>query len=191
MIELTEKRPNAGDAGVADVADDTLTLPYEARQKSRHRVRLDSGREAAVVLKPGTVIEDGDRLVARDGTTVLVCAAHEPVSTASSVDPQTLARACYHLGNRHVALQVGAGWVRYQPDHVLDEMLRGLGLEVVHESTSFKPERGAYGGHSHSHTQSHSHGHSHPHSHDDESHHDESHGDASHHDHATPPRHSS
>jgi len=146
MLTFTEKTRGAG------AAADTLTLRFELRQKSRQRVRLDGGREAAVVLAPGTALDDGDHLRAADGTEILVRAALEAVSTARSDDALQLARACYHLGNRHVRLQVGAGWVRYQPDHVLDEMVRGLGLNVTHESARFEPERGAYGsGHHHHH----------------------------------------
>jgi urease accessory protein len=148
MIELIEKLQGGGEA------DDTLTLPYEPRQKSRQRLHLDSGREAALLLPPGTRLDDGDRLRAADGMTVRVSAATEAVTTARTDDPLRLARACYHLGNRHVPLQIGPGWIRYQPDHVLDEMVRGLGLAVIHESARFEPERGAY------------HGHAHPHSHD-------------------------
>ncbi len=90
------------------------------------------------------------------GFTVRVCAALETVSTARTGDALRLARACYHLGNRHVALQVGDGWVRYLPDHVLDDMVRGLGLTVREEPARFEPERGAYAGqppalHSHPH----------------------------------------
>lgn len=153
MIELTEKIRAAG------AVEDTLTLPYESRQKSRQRVRLDSGREAAVILPPGTAVDDGDYLRSQDGATVRVHAASEPVSTARCSEPLRLARACYHLGNRHVALQVGEGWVRYRPDHVLDDMVRGLGLTVAQESAPFQPERGAYGGYGHAHSHSHSHPH--------------------------------
>ena len=145
MLELIEKMSQGGKA------EDALTLPYELRQKSRQRVRLDSGRDAALVLTPGTQLDDGDLLSTADGILVRVKAAMEAVSTARTDDALHLARACYHLGNRHVALQVGTGWVRYQPDHVLDEMVRVLGLTVVHESARFQPERGAYHGHSHSH----------------------------------------
>lgn len=159
MIELTQKVASEGDA------DDTVTLPYALRQKSRQRVRLASGREAALVLPPRTALADGDRLQAADGTAVRVRAALETVTTARSDDALQLARACYHLGNRHVALQIGPGWVRYQPDHVLDDMVRGLGLTVVHESVRFEPERGAYAGQSHGHDHSHGHEHAQGHEH--------------------------
>jgi len=145
MIELIEK--TAPDGAIVD----SLTLPYELRQKSRQRVHLDGGGEAALLLPPGTFLLDGDRLAAADGTAVRVHAAAETLSTARSDDPLLLARACYHLGNRHVALQVGPGWVRYQPDHVLDDMLRRLGLVVRQESAAFEPERGAYHEHGHRH----------------------------------------
>jgi urease accessory protein len=161
MLELIEKTLHDG------AVDDTITLPYALRQRSRQRVRLDSGREAALMLPPSTQLADGDRLRAVDGTAVRVSAAVEDVSTARTDDPLRLARACYHLGNRHVALQIGAGFVRYQPDHVLDDMVRGLGLTVTREATPFEPERGAYQSQPHGH--GHAHGHSHPH--DDGHHH--------------------
>jgi urease accessory protein len=145
MIELIEKVQHDGEI------DDTLTLTYELRQKSRQRVRLDSGREAALLLSPGTQLDDGDRLRAADGTSVRVSAAMEAVATAHTDDRLRLSLACYHLGNRHVALQIGPGWVRYRPDHVLDEMVRGLGLTAIHEFARFEPERGAYHGHAHPH----------------------------------------
>ena len=145
VLELIEKVPCDGEV------DDTVTLPYDLRQKSRGRVRLDSGRPAALLLPPGTSLDDGDRLRGTDGTSVRVIAATEAVATARTDDPLRLARACYHLGNRHVPLQVGPGWARYQPAHVLDEMVRGLGLAVIHESARFEPERGAYHGQAHPH----------------------------------------
>lgn len=142
-------------------ADTTLTLPFESRQKSRLRVHLDNGEEAALFLERGQVLRDGDRLRGNDGLVVEVRAAPEPVSTTASGDATLLARACYHLGNRHVALQIGPGWVRYRHDHVLDDMLRHLGLEVGYELAPFDPESGAY----HS-AHSHGHGHGHAHHHD-------------------------
>ncbi len=159
MLELIEKAPGGGEV------DDTVTLSYELRQKSRQRVRLDSGRTAGIILPPGTRLDDGDRLRAADGTAVRVSAATEAVTTARTDDPLRLARACYHLGNRHVPLQVGPGWVRYQPDHVLDEMVHGLGLAVSHESARFEPEGGAYGKHPHRHDGADEHATSHGHHH--------------------------
>ncbi len=130
--------------------------------------RLDNGREAGLVLERGTVLRHGDGLLAADGTRITVCAAEEAVSTVSTDDAESLARAGYHLGNRHVPLQVGPGWVRYRADHVLDDLVRGLGLVPRHGLAPFEPEAGAYGGahshgehhdHDHEHGEAHSHGH--------------------------------
>lgn len=132
--------------------DATLTLPFDSRQKSRLRAMLDNGAEAGLMLPRGTILRGGDLLKAEDGTVVKVQAAHETVSTAQVSDARLFARACYHLGNRHVPLQIGENWLRYQHDHVLDDMLTGLGLQVTCEQAPFEPEAGAYsGGHQHHH----------------------------------------
>lgn len=134
-------------------ADEVLTLPWERRMRSRQRVRLDGRGEALLVLPRGTVLRDGDRLTGAHGRRLRVVAAAETVSTAHARDGQGLLRAAYHLGNRHVTVQIGAAWLRYLHDHVLDDMLRGLGLHVVVEQAPFEPEAGAYAagqGHGHS-----------------------------------------
>jgi len=131
-----------------------LVLPFERRQKTRHRTRLSTGVEIGIQLARGTVLRGGDRLRAPDGTVIEVVAAPERVSTVRSRSLQELARAAYHLGNRHVALEVGDGWVRYLTDHVLDAMVEQLGLPVSREVEPFEPEAGAYGGHA-------GHGHAH------------------------------
>jgi urease accessory protein len=137
-------------AGAGDPIAATLTLAFDRRQKSRQRVTLDNGEAAGLQLPRGAVLRDGQRLQSDDGVTVQVRAADEPVSTVHSADPAALARAAYHLGNRHVALQVGDGWLRYRADHVLDDMVRGHGLAVVNEQAPFEPEEGAYA-HAHHH----------------------------------------
>lgn len=124
-----------------------LTLPFEMRQRTRQRVRLDDGREAALSLPRGMLLRGGDRLLADNGEIIIVKAAAEEVSTVFCTYPLQLARAAYHLGNRHVAVQVGAGWLRYVRDHVLDHMLLAMGMSVTHEAVSFEPEAGAYHGH--------------------------------------------
>ena len=144
MLQLT-RRLQQGDPTT------TLTLPLESRVRSRLRVVLDDGTEAGVFLDRGQVLRDGDLLSGTDGIVVRVCAAAEPVSAVHCTDPLLFARACYHLGNRHVPLQIEDGLLRYQPDHVLDEMLRGLGLQPDHTEAPFDPEPGAYGGHGHRH----------------------------------------
>ena len=114
----------------------------------------------------GEILCDGDRLETEDGRCVGVVAAAENVAVARSEDVSQLARACYHLGNRHVALQIEADSVRFQPDHVLEDMLRQLGLSVRHETLPFQPEPGAYGRGGHSHAHSHDRGHARDHGHE-------------------------
>lgn len=139
MITLKERVEGAGRA------DASLTLAYDQRIKSRIRVRLDDGREAGLFLERGTVLRDGDLLRSDQGWVVEVKAALEKVSTAMVADRLMLARVCYHLGNRHIPLQIDENRVRYQADHVLDDMLRAMGLEVIHSLACFEPESGAYG----------------------------------------------
>ena len=144
-LQITERLREPVDAQA------TLTLPFEQRQKSRLRIRLDNGQDAGLFLPRGTVLRHGDRLRATSGLVVEVRAAPEAVSTARADDALLLARAAYHLGNRHVALQLGPGWLRYPHDHVLDNMARELGLTVNREQAPFEPEAGAYGGGHHRH----------------------------------------
>jgi urease accessory protein len=132
-------------------ADARLVLPFDQRSKSRLRAMLTTGEEVGVIVERGSVLRGGDLLLAEDGRVVQVVAAEETVSTARTDDMQLLLRAAYHLGNRHVALQIGRGWVRYQHDHVLDDMVRGLGLSVTVEEAPFEPEAGAYGAAHHAH----------------------------------------
>ncbi|WP_409277864.1 urease accessory protein UreE [Pseudomonas defluvii] len=139
----------------------TVTLALDTRIKSRVRITLDDGREAGLMLERGQLIRGGELLANEQGTEVIrVQAAAEQVSTVRSDDPLLLARAAYHLGNRHVPLQIEAGLLRYQHDHVLDDMVRGLGLQVAQEQAPFEPEAGAYQSAPHSH--SHSHANDHP-----------------------------
>jgi urease accessory protein len=131
------------------VPERRLLLPFDQRSKSRLRTMLDNGEEIGLFLERGSVLRGGDLLACDDGRIVEVVAAPETVSTVRSHDSLHLTRAAYHLGNRHVALQIGAGWLRYQHDYVLDDMVRGLGLSVETEQAPFEPEAGAYGSHSH------------------------------------------
>ena len=146
MIRLTQKIKKC--AGVKNC----LTLPWARRLKSRQRVRLDDGLEVGIFLDRGTVLRGGDCLTNDDGYIVKVKAALEGVSTVNCGDPLQLARICYHLGNRHVSLEISENRVRYLHDHVLDDMIRIHGLEVNVEQAAFEPETGAYGkGHGHHH----------------------------------------
>lgn len=125
----------------------SLTLPFALREKSRQRTALDSGEEVGLFLPRGTMLHEGDLLVAENGLVVRVRAAPERLSTVATGDATLLARVCYHLGNRHVPVQIAEGRVSYLHDHVLDEMIRGLKLDVTLETAPFEPESGAY--HSH------------------------------------------
>lgn len=141
----------------------TLTLTFERRARSRQRAVLDDGSAALLALPRGTLLRDGDRIADAGGFAVRIRAAPEPVSTAASADPVALLRAAYHLGNRHIAVQIGPGWLRYLHDHVLDDMLRTQGLEVGLARLPFEPEGGAYGparaDHHHGHGHEHGPGH--------------------------------
>ena len=165
------QRLNASASAAAPPAAEKLVLPFELRQKSRLRARLASGMEVGLFLERGVVLRGGDLLLAEDGTVVEVVAALETVSTVRESDATRLARAGYHLGNRHVPVEIGSGWLRYGHDHVLDDMVRGLGSSVLVEQAPFEPEAGAYG-HSHGHDREHVHiagdgqRHEHGHSHD-------------------------
>jgi urease accessory protein len=126
---------------------DTVHLSFEARSKSRLLLRLDSGEQAALVVERGRLLRGGDRVRTQDGREVVIVAAEESLLEASSDDPVAIARAAFHLGNRHVAVQVMTQSLRFLDDHVLAEMVRGLGLEVRALRAPFEPEGGAYGHH--------------------------------------------
>jgi len=149
MIELIKRLEQQRDA------ETTLTLPLASRIKSRLRAVLDDGREVGLFLERGLVLNDGDLLTSEDGTVVQIKAAQEQVSRVHCEDSLMMAKACYHLGNRHVALQIEPQSLSYLHDHVLDDMVRGLGLNVTVMMAPFKPESGAYDnrgeGHHHSH----------------------------------------
>jgi urease accessory protein len=149
-------------------SDIRLVLNYQERQRSRYRAKSVCGLDVAWFVERGKVLADGEILVANSGEKIMVVAAEETVSEVCSDDVLLLTKAAYHLGNRHVSLQIEAGELRYQHDHVLDDMLRGLGLTVLVTDKTFHPENGAYhnsGGHHSGHSQSHNHhdGHSHYH----------------------------
>ncbi len=152
--------------------DDELTLTWDDRKRGRLRTTTASGREVGLFLERGKVLQDGELLQAETGEVIRVRSAAESVTTASCEDSLTFARICYHLGNRHVPLQVGPGWVRFQPDYVLEDLVRLYGLQVLQEQAPFEPENGAYG----EHASGHGHGHSHDHNHDHGGHHEHSAG---------------
>lgn len=130
---------------------DEVHLVFAEREKSRYRTTTDGGKDIGWFLPRGIVLCDGDALVCENNEIVLIRAATESLTEASSDDPLLLLRAAYHLGNRHVNLQVLPGRLRFPRDHVLEEMLAGLGLEVTAVDDAFTPESGAYTSHSHPH----------------------------------------
>ena len=154
----------------------TVELDWDTRQKSRFDAQDSMQRALGVFLPRGSVVRGGDVLVAEDGSLVRVVATPQPVMVVracadhgSSFD---LLRAAYHLGNRHVQIELRPDHLQIEPDHVLGEMLRQMHLTVSEEVAPFEPEAGAYaaGGHGHAHAHGHeheSHAHSHePHAHD-------------------------
>ena len=145
MLRFTEVVANRGtDPAAAPAAPAVLTLGFEDRRRSRMRIRIDDGREAALLLPRGTILHDGDTL--RDAEAderVIVRAADQTLSLVHATGAIALARAAYHLGNRHVPVQVGAGWLAYEHDHVLDDMVEELGLAVETRIAPFEPEGGA------------------------------------------------
>ena len=149
MLMITEKADNSRQHHTV------LCLPFEQRQKARLKAVLEDGRDVGLQLQRGKILRHGDKLQAQDGTVILVEAAAEMVSTINTGDRRLLARVCYHLGNRHVPLQVEANWCRYLHDHVLDDMVSLLGADVEVGMAPFEPEAGAYAGHhsTHSHSQ--------------------------------------
>jgi urease accessory protein len=146
MLNIT-KRINA-----AGKIDDYIELPFLLRQKSRLRVTTKSGVDAGLFLDRGIILRDGDLLMSDGGLVMQIIAAKEPVYDVLAETSQALMCAAYHLGNRHVPLQVGDGWLRLEQDHVLKDMLLGLGMKVTPTQAPFEPEAGAYGGgHRHGH----------------------------------------
>jgi len=141
-------------------ATDSVALAYDERKRSRLKVTLASGAEAGIFLERGDHLHGGDKLLAEEGSTVVeILAAPEKLIEAVADSPLLFARAAYHLGNRHVPVQIlpteNGGMLRFQTDHVLADMVRGLGCTVTESEAPFQPESGAYGGGHHQHTDEH------------------------------------
>jgi len=167
MLRFTQVIATSEEAMHPVANNGVLTLRFEDRRRSRMRARLDDGREAALLLPHGTILRDGDRLHAPDGGEMAVVrAAAQSLSIVRCDDPLLLARAAYHLGNRHIPVQLGVGWLAYEHDHVLDGMVAEMGLSVETGVAPFEPEAGGYGRTSAGEAASHGHGHGHAHHHD-------------------------
>ena len=128
-------------ASRAAAASARVSLAFEYRQRSRQRARLDSGEEIGMVMPRGEVLRGGDRLLASDGRVFEVVSAPERLL---HIEAPSLARIAWHLGNRHVPVQVGDAFLRIAEDRVLEDMLRRLGARLTHVDAPFEPENGAY-----------------------------------------------
>ena len=165
MVRIEHLQPLSGETPTADaqagsppcssgnkvsaarpVSTATLTLPFELRKRSRLLVRLDDGEEAGLFLPRGTVLRDGDLLAASDGRAIRVVAASEDVYRVHASARCSLTQAAYHLGNRHVPVQIAHDALFIERDPVLREMLERQGATVDEIRAPFHPEPGAYGG---------------------------------------------
>ncbi len=141
-----------------------VDIDWDVRQKSRFDAIDSLGRQIGVFLPRGTLVRGGDVLVAEDGSMIRVQAAPQPVLVITPCtehgSPFDLVRAAYHLGNRHVQIELKPDHLKIEPDHVLADMLRAMHLTVIEAHMAFEPEGGAYaaGGHTHGHSHSHAHG---------------------------------
>ena len=175
MLICSKRMPQAkGLAKVLVQRAATVTLDWDTRQKSRFDATDSTGRQLGVFLPRGTVVRGGDVLVAEDGSLVRVQAAPQTVLRISACAEHgtafDLMRAAYHLGNRHVPIELQPDHLKIEPDHVLADMLRAMHMTVNEVSEPFEPEGGAYGdnammGHDHGHSHHHAHDHAHDHSH--------------------------
>jgi urease accessory protein len=193
MLEIKSKLKIARGAYKLQIKGQ-LKLPFDSRQKSRLRTQLVSGEEVGLMLPRGEILRGGDLVTASDGRVIEVIAEPEKLLHVETTD---LARIAYHLGNRHVPVQVGERFLRIAEDHVLEELVKKLGATVTHVEEPFEPEAGAYAGghhqhdemghggkihdphHDHDHVNDRLHEHGHDHDHD----HDHEHCDHPHHHH--------
>ena len=149
----------------------SVELDWDLRSRSRFEATDSAGRRLGVFLQRGQVLRGGDVLLAEDGSLLRVLAKPQPVLVVRHCtehgSPFDLLRAAYHLGNRHVPLELQPDRLQLEPDHVLADLLRQMHLIVSEADAPFEPESGAYasGGHSHGHGHGHDHGHSHDHGH--------------------------
>lgn len=128
--------------------DYTICLDYERREKARIKTNIvENGEVAGIFMSRGIVLQDGDLITTSDGVVAKIIAKKENVSSVYTQNILLFAKACYHLGNRHVKLEINDNSLHYQPDTVLNTMLENFGLEVIMEQRIFNPEIGAY--HSH------------------------------------------
>ena len=194
MLHVSKLIPQgAGLAAVLLKRASTVELDWDVRQKSRFDATDSTGRQLGIFLPRGTVARGGDVLVAHDGSLIKVWAAPQTVLKITACPehgtPFDLIRAAYHLGNRHVPIELKPDHLKIEPDHVLADMLRAMHLIVTEVTEPFEPENGAYatgghfGGHHHGHEHDHDHSHDHDHGHAHHHGHDHDHEHSHDHDH--------
>ena len=140
MLEIVQRLT----PGVVGAIDGQLILDHSQREKGRFKTESSNGEEVRVFLDRGNTLSIGEVLRSKCGKNLTVIGAVEPVIKATTDDWGRFSKACYHLGNRHVKIQIGDCWLRITPDHVLEEMLVKLGLTTETEQAVFVPEPGAY-----------------------------------------------
>jgi urease accessory protein len=174
-----------------DAAADTVVLDFDDRHRRRMAMTGTRGFEFLLDLENAVALRGGDALVLEDGRLIEVVAAPEPLVEIRGSDPHHLIRVAWHLGNRHLPTQIMPKGLRIRRDHVIEEMVKGLGARVIEIEAPFDPEGGAYAvGHAHAdehghtgHDHAHSHAHDRGHHHDDHHHHDHGHQHDEHCDH--------
>lgn len=170
----------------ADRVVDAVVLDHEGRHRRRLALKGEKGLEFLLDLDKAAVLNDGDALKLEDGSLVLVRAAPQSLIEIRAATPKRLMRIAWHIGNRHTPAEIGDDAVWIEDDHVLVEMVRGLGAEVAHVERPFQPERGAYeaaeahahANHDHGHAHAHAEANSHAQAHDHAEAHAHQHGDA-------------
>jgi urease accessory protein len=196
MIRATQVR---GQYRWTEAPADTVVLDFDDRHRRRMAMTGTRGLEFLLDLESAVALRGGDALVLDDGRLIEVVAAPEPLAEIRGADPQHLVRIAWHLGNRHLPTQIMAKGLRIRRDHVIEEMVKGLGARVIEIEAPFDPEGGAYAAHDqghghtghdhahdhdhHHHDHGHHHGHDHHHHHDEHCDHEHHHGDTHAHDH--------
>jgi len=155
LIRALSIEPDS-DAGLRPI--DKVVLDYDDRHRRRIALTTDGGLEFLLDLPEVPSLKDGDALTLEDGRLIAVKAAPEHLLEITCADPVHLARISWHLGNRHLATEISGQRLLIRHDHVIEDMVRGLGAEVREVHAPFNPEGGAYG---HGHTPGNGHGHTH------------------------------
>jgi urease accessory protein len=146
-------------------AVDSITLDAHERHRRRVVLSAERGTRFLLDLPQAAALHDGDGLVLDDGAIIRIVGRPEPLAEIAA-DPHVLARLAWHIGNRHIDVEIAGDRLRIRRDHVIEDMLRGLGARLSHIDAPFNPEPGAYDHHGHDHDHEHGHGH-HVHDHDD------------------------